>query len=420
MDKKKLSFEDILNDDPLGLIGEVKPAAAAARTEDERLVASFEEINAFYEKENREPQKGNVQESTLFFRLEGLKHAPGKISTLKRYDRFNLLPTASNRKDYTTIILPESSIAAEPPIEKMIVKKDKPVEIKSIDDILDDDLLGILDTEEDSIFDLKHVSKADKKTTMPDYVARRKRCADFDEFEPLLRKCQVDLAAKNRKLYPFRKEQQIEKGHFFVLKGVLLYVAKVGKKKNKKGKVNARLRCIFENGTESDMLLRSLAAELYKDGRRVTENEEKLLDNFKNITDDDEATGYIYVLQSKSNDPQVAGLDNLFKIGYSSGAVEERIKNAEKEPTYLIAAVHIVATYRTYNFNPVKLEGLLHRFFGAACLDINLFDGDGQLYRPREWFVAPFEVIEQAIQFMLSGEIVGYRYDLGKGEIVGR
>ena len=417
MDFEKL-LADILQDDPLGLIGEVKAKESTARTEEERLIASFEEINVFFEKHQRAPEKKNIQESSLFYRLKGLRSDVEKQQVLRTYDRFKLLP-AEEKADYSIITLPTVSIAAEPATENIITEKKKPIKVDSIEDILGgDDILGIFEEEGSSIFDLQHVPA--KSTTMPDYIARRKPCKDFKKFEPILTQCQVDLASKKRKLFPFKKEQQIEKGNFFVLKGVLLYIAKVGQKKNKKGKVNARLRCIFENGTESDMLLRSLAAELYKDGRRVTENEEKLLDNFKNITDEDKETGYIYVLKSLSTNPQISSISNLYKIGYSSTAVEDRIKNAEKEPTYLMAAVEIVTAYKCYNMIPAKLEQLLHRFFGNACLNVDLYDADDRLYRPREWFVAPFEIIDQAVGFILTGDIVDFRYDLEKGEIVGR
>ncbi|HEY8661261.1 MAG TPA: hypothetical protein VIL78_19665, partial [Hanamia sp.] len=280
----KGSLEDIFNDDPFGLL-DIKPAGTQARNADERLVASFEEINSFYEKNNREPTSGNgVQEYQLKSRLNGIRSDQQKIEMLKPHDRFNLLEIVQ-----------------------------KPIE--SIDDIWDDDDFGLLETSAESIFDLKHVSKA---TTMPDYVASRKPCMDFENFEHLFIACHQDLRAKRRKLYPFKNEQQIDKGYFFVLKGILLYVAEVSEKEKIGGKVNARLRCIFENGTESDMLLRSLAAELYKNGRRVTEKAENLLDNFNSISNEDKESGYIYVLRSLSENPEIKATKNLFKIGFST------------------------------------------------------------------------------------------------------
>ena len=382
----KGSLEDIFNDDPFGLL-DIKPAGTQARNADERLVSSFEEINSFYEKNNREPTSGNgVQEHQLKSRLNGIRSDQQKIEMLKPHDRFNLLKIVQ-----------------------------KPIE--SIDDIWDDDDFGLLETSAESIFDLKHVSKA---TTMPDYVASRKPCMDFENFEHLFIACHQDLRAKRRKLYPFKNEQQIDKGYFFVLKGILLYVAEVSEKEKIGGKVNARLRCIFENGTESDMLLRSLAAELYKNGRRVTEKAENLLDNFNSISNEDKESGYIYVLRSLSENPEIKATKNLFKIGFSTTAVEERIKNAHLEATYLFAPVITVSVFKCYNMNTQKLELLLHTFFGNSCLNIDIFDKDSKRFTPREWFIAPIDVIEQAIEFIISGEIVNYKYEVNLQIIVNK
>ncbi|RZA02867.1 MAG: GIY-YIG nuclease family protein [Sphingobacteriaceae bacterium] len=380
------SLDDIFNDDPFGLL-DIKPAATSARNADERLVASFEDINAFYDANKREPSSaGGIQEYQLLARLKGIRLDIQKVEMLLPYDRNNLL----------------KSIA-------------KPIE--SINDIFEDDSFGLLETPEDSIFDLKHVTK---ETTMPDYIGSRKPCLDFEKFEHLFIDCQLDLREGKRKLYPFKNEQQINKGYFFVLKGILLYVDDVSERERINGKVNARLRCIFENGTESDMLLRSLAAELYKNGRRVTEKDEKLLDNFNNITDDDQEMGYIYVLKSLSNNPEIKSIQHLFKIGFSKQPVEDRIKNASQEPTYLMAPVSIVTNFKCYNMNPQKLELLMHNFFGESCLEIDVHDSKGKRFTPREWFIAPIEIITQAINLIVSGEIVNYKYDSYKNEIVFR
>lgn len=376
----------LIEDDDLGLLN-VKPKQSAAATADERLIASFTQINQFVTENGREPESGKgIQEHQLYARLNGIRESVEKMEALTNLDEHGLLN---------------------------IQRK----EISSIDDIFDDDDLGILSNEAESIFTLQHVSK---ETTMPDYVASRKPCNDFETFEAKFTRCQADLKAGKRKLWPFKNEQQIQKGYFFVLKGVLLYIAEVGDAEKSNGKKNARLRCIFENGTESDMLLRSLSAELYKDGRRVTEHEDHLLEGFSNVTEEDEATGYIYVLRSLSTKPEIQEINNLYKIGFSTVPVEQRIKSAENEPTYLMAPVHIEEAYQCYNMNPQKLEQLLHTFFGSSCLNIDIFDGDGQRHTPREWFIAPLDIIEQTIHFVLNGDIVNYRYDSDKQEIVGR
>lgn len=202
----------------------------------------------------------------------------------------------------------------------------------------------------------------------------------------------------------------------------MCYVADMEDRVKKNGKVNAKLHLIFENGTESNMLLRSLATELYKDetGRRVMPKAENALDSMLGIKDDDQASGYIYILRSLSESPDIKALKNLYKIGYASTSVEKRIANAKNEPTYLMASVQHVSSYKCFNMNAQKFENLLHTFFGKACLDIEVADADGKLCRPREWFIAPLKAIEMAIQLMINQEIVDYRYDIESQQVIER
>jgi hypothetical protein len=380
MDKETIL--KLLEDDDLGLL-KTKPKVAAT-TADDRLIASFQEITEFVRKNGRLPDANpkDVMEFRLYSRLKGFNEDPQKILALTPYD------------------------------ELTILKPTKPIE--SIEDVFSDDDLGLLGDDAESIFTLKHVPKFIEK---PDYVAQRKPCQDFEQFEPLFKECQAALAKGKRKISPFMNEQQIYKGQFFVLKGILLYVAEEGEREITGGKVNARLRCIFENGTESDMLLRSLAAELYKDGRRVSAHEDHLLDSLQGITEEDQETGYIYILRSLSKNSEIASIQNLYKIGFSKQPIESRIKHAETEPTFLMAPVKLIESFQCYNLNPQKLELFLHTFFGEACLNIDIYDADGKRYVPREWFVAPLEVIEQAIQLLINGEIIHYKYDAEKQEI---
>lgn len=381
----EFSLDEILNGDPLGLLNEPK-VTTKTLNEDDRLAASFEEINAFVEQNGREPQKSSdMHERTLFSRLHGIRENPEKIGHLKPYDRLNLLRETT---------------------------------IDTIDDILNDDAFGLLgETTQEDIFTLKHVPKS-KETTMPDYIASRKPCKDFTWYEPLFQAVQSELGSGKRVLTKFQNEQQIKKGYFFVLKGVLLYVADVGEQLKTGGKTNARLRLVFENGTESDMLLRSLSAELYKHGKRVSEYDETNLEGLFEIGEEDTVSGYIYILESASSDERIASVKNLYKIGYSTTDVEERVKNAVNEPTYLMAPVKIVSVYQAYNMNTQKFEQLIHRFFGSVRLNIDVFDGSGERFTPREWFIAPLGIIERAIELIISGEIVHYRYDDTKEALV--
>ena len=159
------------------------------------------------------------------------------------------------------------------------------------------------------------------------------------------------------------------------------------------------------------MLLRSLGKRLKDSGNMVTKLESEKDNGLFDVTNDDTQNGYIYILKSLSNEDTIKTKRNLYKIGFSTTSVETRIKNAKEDPTYLMADVKTVAAYEVYNVNPHKLEQLIHKFFGNSCLDIEIYDGNGRLYKPREWFIAPLEIIEEAIKLIVSGRIINYKYD---------
>ena len=180
-------------------------------------------------------------------------------------------------------------------------------------------------------------------------------------------------------------------------------------------RIDGRTRTVFENGTFSNMLFRSLGKQILKNGKLITntneELEQELFVNTGLVEEEDLQTGWIYVLKSKSTNAELSSIQNLYKIGFASNSVDDRIKNAKNEATYLFADVKKIATYKVYNRNADKLENLLHRFFASACLDIDLFNEKGQRLNPREWFVVPFEVIEESIKLILNESIVNYEYD---------
>ena len=391
-------LESILQSDPLGLL-DVKPKGSSIISADDRLLASFEEINDFVREHGHEPnQSRDINERRLFSRLKGLREDIEKTAALLSFDELGLL------KD---VVIPE------------------PKEINTIDDVLGDDALGLLGGElsstdsSDDIFTLKNIPKT---LEMPEEVARRKPCKDFEAFEALFKQCHADLISGQCELRKFTGEQQISAGHFFILHGVMVYVAEVGDKEKKRGKVNARLKCIFENGTESNMLLRSLATELYKDesGRRVLDIAKDYDPELEQITSEDEVTGTIYILRSLSEDPKIKEIDDLYKIGYSTQSVAQRLQNASQEPTYLMAEVRLLSEFETYNLNPQKLELLLHTFFAEACLNIDVFDADGKRHTPREWFIVPLHTIETAVQLLINGDIINYHYDSQEQNIIER
>lgn len=396
----ELELQEILENDPLGLLN-VKPKSSGVMTADKRLIASFEEITKFVEENGQEPsQSRDINERRLYSRLKAIRENPEKAAALSEHDTLNLLAD-----------------------DKLIAQK----EIKSVDDILEDDALGLLNgsdsdtSDPEDIFILKNVPAASK---MPDFVAKRKACKEFDKFEPLFKKAHAELRSRARVTRPFNSEQQITPNSFFIVQGIIVYVAKVGNFEKKNfGNKNARLYCVFENGTESNMLLRSLAAALWKDetSREIVDANQYELFKTEGISETkDEHTGSIYVLQSLSEDPKVKETKDLYKIGYSKRDVELRIKDAKKDPTYLFSDVKVIAEFEVCNIDPQKLELLLHKFFAESCLELDVFDDKGKRFTPREWFVAPLHVIRQAIGYILSEEIVQFRFDPELQEIVRR
>ena len=395
MDKQSV-LDEIFSDDPFGILN-IKPSASPARNEDERLVASFFEINDFYEKNNREPKQGEgPQEHQLYSRLKSLRENPVKIEMLKEHDRYSLLHYELKQID-------------------------------TLEDILNDDTLGILDDDSEGLFDYKHISKEYERASA-DFIARRKPFKDFDKYESTFREVQKDLSQGKRKLIQF-KEDNLREGDFYVHNGILLFLEKVNfeeeVQKFKSGdrtRKDGRTRVIFENGTESNMLYRSLYKVLLANGKAVSENFDKVnesfIEKFSNITDEDAEAGFIYILKSKSDKQEIKEIQHLYKIGFSKIAVEDRIKNANQEPTFLMAVVRIIMVYKCYNMNPQKLEQLLHNFFGKSCLNIDVFDKEGNRHTPREWFIAPLDIIEQAIHLIITGDIVKYHYNSINEQII--
>ncbi len=381
---------NLINDDDLGLLA-IKPQKDSSITSEERLVASFLEINNFINENGREPKSGgDLHEHQLASRLKSIREDKGKSGTLLDYDEYNLLNVQNK-------------------------------EIVSIKDVFEDDDFGLLDNIDKSLFELKNVPKF-KERESADFIAHRKPCKNFKDYEEMFKQCQKELSTGKRKILKFKSDQQIKEKSFFVLNGILLFIDEIGETHiDRYGKIDGRQRCIFENGTESSMLFRSLVKRLYENGYGISERmdntDELILKNFNVITDEDKQTGYIYILKSLSSNPRIKSLENLYKIGFSTTSIEDRIKNATEEPTFLYAPVSIVTTFECYNLNPQKLEQLLHNFFGTSCLNIDIFDANGKRFVPREWFIAPLDVIEQAIKLIINGGIVNYRYDQVKQEI---
>ena len=391
---------DELRDELADFAQPEKKGGRSAR--EERIIAGFEEIQRFVDQHGRAPQHGeerDIFERLYATRLDRLRALEECRSLLAPLDQQGLLAGAENAVTAPAEELDEDELLAE--------------------------LEGAAGATD--ITDLRHVRTTAEKRAAEE-IANRERCEDFDRFKPLFTAVQNDLDSGVRITQPIRKDAgflktDIRAGEFFVLGGQVAYVAEVGAPfKAPNGQSDARLRVIYYNGTESDLLLRSLQRALYKDevSRRVSEPSAGPLFASESETDD-LASGTIYVLRSQSDNAIVAAnRDLVHKIGVTNLEVTQRIAGARLQPTFLMADVEIVATYKLFNISRGKLENLIHRIFDPARLDIEIKDRFGNPVIPREWFLVPLFAVDEAVNRIKDGTITGYVYDPKRAQLVER
>ena len=369
---------------------EVEAKRQGSRTpREERIIAGFEEIQRFVAEHGRAPLHG--EDRDIFERLYAVR-----LDRLRELEEARGLLTPL---DHQGLLNAEAWLGA--PIR---------------DDIGDEELLAELGVDAEAgtgITALRHVRPAAVKREAEE-VASREKCVDFARFKPLFERLQKDLTTGVRETRPFELKAEIQQGSWFIVGGQKAHVAEMGEVfTNAQGRTDARLRVIFDNGTESNMLMRSLQRALNKDdaGRRITEPVAGPLFSGEK-GQDDQATGTIYVLRSKSDHPTVAAhRDLVHKIGVTTMSVEQRIAGARLQPTFLMADVDVVATYELFNVNQTKLEGLIHRVFDPARLDIEIKDRFGNPVVPREWFLTPLFAVDEAVERIKDGTITSYIYD---------
>lgn len=362
---------------------------------DERIIAGFEEIQRFVERHGHPPLHGedrDIFERLYAVRLDRLLALEECRSFLKPLDHQGLLAGA-----VTPAAVPDESID---------------------EDELLAELEGAAGTSD--ITELRHVRPSEEKRAAEE-IANRQKCEDFDRFKPLFEQVQKEIETGIREARPFELKAEIRPGTWFIVGGQKAYVADMGDVfTNAQGRTDARLRVIFDNGTESNMLMRSLQRALHKDeaGRRITDPVAGPLFSGEHA-EDDQAAGTIYVLRSKSDNPVVAAnRDLIHKIGVTSMSIDQRVAGARLQPTFLMADVEVVATYELYNISRSKLEKLIHRVFEPARLDIEIKDRFGNPVVPREWFLVPRFVIDEAVEKIKDGSISRFRYDPKSASLV--
>ena len=406
--KTPVSFMDLIagDNDPLGLLANVEPAKEKkiqARTPAE---ANFLEISGFYEAVGRLPELNakDIKEKMLAARLQAYRSRAPLKAQVKHLDVHGLLE-------------PGKTSAAP-------VGGNKP-SFSSLDEIFKADQSGLLNDIDSSILKIEHVTEQSAEGRhWPDEIASRKQCEDFFKFEKLFADTQRDIVNRKLETARFKNETQIAVGDFFILSGLLCLVDKVLDEGTTlaRNKENPRLRVIFENGIETNILKLSLARALYKDphGRRVIADADTVINTMTGITHHDKATGCIYILASETKAPALASLKlqgRLVKIGYSSQSVQERIKNAENDPTYLEAPVKVLATLDCYNLNPQKVEHLIHAFLAKQRVNMTLISSKGLPYKPTEWFAVDLETAISVAEHIVKGDIIQYRMDNTTGKI---
>ena len=368
------------------------PAAKVKRTpREERIIAGFEEIERFVTAQGRLPQHG--EDRDIFERLYAVR-----------------LDCLRNSEECRALLEPLDS--------RGILNADTDFNLPPETDLDDEALLaslGVEATPDNDITQLTHV-RSRQEIKAAEEIAQRTPCQDFKQFKPIFKKVQQDLETGARETLKYRDDATVNQGDFFILDGQKLIVADLGEPFiSDYGRPDRRLRVIYDNGTESNLLLRSLQRALNKDktSRRITNPDFSSLPLFAQTeAEDDITTGYIYVLRSKSDDPFIVqNYELVHKIGVTTGDVKKRIANAKKDPTYLLAEVEIVATFKLANINPNKLEALLHKFFDNVRLNVGLRDRFGIPVQPREWFLVPLDAIKEAIEKIKAGTIDQFRYD---------
>jgi T5orf172 domain len=373
----------------LGLDIEPEPAGQRSAKE-ERIIAGFEEIERFVEAQGRPPQHGedrDIFERLYAVRLERLRESEECRAVLRPLDSRGLLDAETDASLSTKEDLTDAALLAS---------------------------LGIGAISENDITQLTHVrSRSEIKAA--EEIAQRIPCEDFDEFKLIFANVQHELETGVRQTLKYQDNAEIKQGDLFILDGQKVMVIAMGEPfVSDYDRPDRRLRVVYDNATESDLLLRSLQRALNKDkaSRRITTPAD-LGPLFSGVAAaDDLSSGYIYVLRSNSDYPFIAeNRSVIHKIGVTGGDVKSRVANAKKDPTYLLADVEIVRTFKLANINRKRFEALLQKFFGSARLDLEFQDRFGTPVKPREWFLVPLEVIEEVIEKIQAGTIDQFRYD---------
>lgn len=378
---------EIIFNDPL-LADVTAPRKRA--TSSDRLIAGFQEILAFYEANGRLPED-TPEETSLFHKWTGILKSEKKIERCRPFDDLGILPQAVQ-----TVEEPE------PEYHRELTEEEQ------LEAILNDPLLADIEDGADlGLFDVpEYMRQRLEARKEADYIGKRRPCEDFDKYADGFKEIQQGLKSGKYRLAKF-SIKHLQTGRYFVEDGMIGYLVGVENDKvDQYGTRDGRTRIIYENGSESDIKFKTLTKNLSVTGYSIQDCSEMTTEEFEQcftLTDKDVESGTIYVLRSKSSRPEIAALKDLYKIGFTVTSVESRIANAKNEPTYLCADVEVVATWKVYNVKSSTFEALIHKLFAPVQLQITV---DG--HRPKEWFIVPFHIIEEAINLIIARKPIMY------------
>ena len=232
-----------------------EPVREASRSPlEERVLAGFEEVQRWVTEHRRAPRHGeglDIFERLYAVRMDRIRDQPELCALVEAMDHQGLLAGGSDHPS-NPATMSEEELASE--------------------------LAGIGDVGSD-LTTLQHV-RSRKEIEAAEEIASRKPCTDFDKFRPIFDRVQAEIKSGIRQALPFNKDignntdARVRVGDFYIVGGQLAYVAERGEMYlTPEGAPQARLRVIYGNGTESNLLIRSLQNALYKDvaGRRITE-----------------------------------------------------------------------------------------------------------------------------------------------------
>ena len=394
MDRKFTDEDDALLAE-LGVV--VEPEKAPSRTpREERIIAGFEEVQRFVETHGRAPRHG--EDSDIFERLYAVR-----LDRIREQDDCRALLSHFDHQDFLSHSPEAASLSLEGMDDEALLSE-----------------LGVESAAPD-IGELRHVRPSAEKRAAEE-IATRSKCGDFDSFRPLSSRCRrnwtpvsgkpaslvfrptsspagFSSSAVRRPTWP-RWEEEFTQRY---------------------GDRDARLRVIFDNGTESNMLRRSLQRALHKDekGRRILETSAGPL-----FADETAAATRPAALSCAAEqgghsvcrrEPEPRPQDWCH---HREGGNAHRRRTARSDVPD--GEVEIVATYHLYNIDRAKLEKLIHRIFSPARLDIEIEDRFGNPVVPREWFLAPLDAINDAVEKIREGTITRYRYDAGSASLIER